>query len=151
MLTINFHDEQTLPRMHGQAVAFVSDALGAGGFGPCSSMGVSRDGSLLGAVIFHDWQPDRGTVEMSVHGTRGWLSRRVVNAAMTYIFDGLKCQMVVGQAASTNSDALALDRRIFANEVVIPRLMGRNVDGHVFSLTHEQWLAHRLYTPERKS
>lgn len=149
MLTITFHDEKTLPRMHGQSVMFVANALGGGTFYPCSSMGVSRDGVLLGAVIFHDWQPERGTVEMSVHGTKGWISRRVVNAAMGYIFDGLKCQMVVGQAASANTDALALDRRIFANEVVIPRLMGRETDGHVFSLTHEQWLEHRLYTPRK--
>lgn len=151
MLNINFHDATIQPRMHEQACAFVARGIGNNtGFGPCASMGVSRDGNLLGAVIFHDWQPDRETVEMSVHGEKGWISRRVVNAAMSYIFDGLNCQMVVGQAASTNAAALALDRRIFANEVVIPRLMGRNTDGHIFSLTHEQWLSHRLYTPPEK-
>lgn len=142
---ITFHDNHTLPHMHTQACGFVAQAISVDGFGPCSSMGVSRDGALIGAVIFHDYQPDRGTVEMSIHGGPGWISRRVVNACMWYVFDALKCQMVLGQARSDNDKALALDRRIFASEVVIPRLMGRGTDGHVFSLTEEQWRDHRLY------
>lgn len=85
---------------------------------------------------------------MSIHGEPGWISRRVVNACMWYIFDVLKCQMVLGQARSDNDKALSLDRRIFSSEVVIPRLMGRGIDGHVFSLTEEQWRAHRLYRPQ---
>lgn len=139
--------ERTNPAENAAVGAFVSSRIFGrpDGFQCFSSMGVFKDGQIIGGVIFHDWQPYRGTIEMSVAGDKSrWITRDVINDAMRFIFDDMKCQMVLGQAASTNQDALALDRRIFGNEVVIPRMMGRNIDGHVFSLTEEQWRLHRM-------
>lgn len=147
MIQTAYFTETHEPRMNIAMGAFVSRRIWGhnDGFHTFSSMAVARGTTIIGGVIFHDYQQERGTVEMSVAGDKGrWITRSVVNDAMRFIFDMLGCQMVLGQAASNNAGALALDRRIFTREVVIPRLMGRDIDGHVFSLTEEDWRLHPL-------
>lgn len=147
MIQTAYFTETQNPRMNCMMGAFVSQRIWGhpDGFRTFSSMAVARGTTIIGGVIFHDYQPERGTVEMSVAGDHGrWITRGVVNDAMHFIFDMLGCQMVFGQAASNNPDALSMDRRIFTSEVVIPRLMGRYIDGHVFSLAEEEWRLHPL-------
>lgn len=145
-ISTHYHTESHMPLQNAFTAAWVAQKIWGTDETFCkhASMSVWRGGHLIGGVIFHEFQPDCGTIEMSCAGDAGWLTRRVVNDAMRFCFDMLGVQMVLGRARADNAAALKMDRILYADEYVIPRMFGRDCAGHVFTLTDEQWLTHRL-------
>ena len=43
--------------------------VGPTGFGPCRAVAIANGGRPLGAVVFHDYQPAHGTVQISMAAT----------------------------------------------------------------------------------
>lgn len=111
-------------------------------------MGVFDGDTLAGCVIFHDWEPDAGIIEMSAAGRdRRWLTRRALDEMFNYPFREVGVQMVVTRVSA--SDRQAHLHRIFRaygfKELVIPRLFGRDEDGLLFMLTDDDWKASKFY------
>ncbi|HAM49001.1 MAG TPA: hypothetical protein DCO73_14805, partial [Alphaproteobacteria bacterium] len=45
---------ERIPHMYGQR------------FGPCAAIGVVSNGKMLAGVVYHDYQPEYGTIQLSM-------------------------------------------------------------------------------------
>ena len=112
------------------------------GFGKCKAIGiVNEKGQLLGGLVYRNWCPEVGTIEISgaaVPGTN-WLSRRTVNIMYDYPFYQVGCQMVIKTTMADNDIVLRIMAAVGFSLHTIKRLGGRDRDGVVGTLTVEQW------------
>lgn len=105
-------------------------------------MGVASPDRLVAGVVFHNWCPESAVIELSCAADdRRWMTRRVMNAAFGYVFDGLGCQMAVARIHEANEAARKLWRGLGAQEFIIPRLRGKDAAEVIYTLTREQWAA----------
>lgn len=113
---------------------------GCRGFGNCQALGVALKGELIGGVAFHNWCPEHGVIEISGAATDPrWLTRTVINKALGYVFDEIKCQAVLALQDPDNHRATKVWKALGAQEFIIPRLRGRNNAGSLITLTDEAW------------
>lgn len=109
------------------------------GFGKSKAIGVEHDGELVGGVVYHNWCPEFGTIEMSgASVTRRWLTRPVIHGLLEYPFSF--CQLAVAQTDPDNP-ARDLWLRLGADEYEIPRLRGHGRPGIILTITREAWQA----------
>lgn len=123
----------------------------AGGFGAnFTAIGVDRDGVLVGGFVYSNWSPEAGTIEISYAGIdRYWLTRPVLHAAFSYVFDGIGCQMAVAQTPVHLKHAVRIARAYGFRQVIIPRLFGRHEDGVISTLTAEDWRSNGFHKEHR--
>ena len=124
----------------GQSVArWVSEGLGyEREYNNCTAIGRQSD-KMLGAAVFHNWEPDYGTIELSIYSEdRRWLTRGLLRVFADYVFNTCGCQMVI-MRTEANHPALSIIRRLGGDFHVIPRLRGRTRDGVIATITKEQW------------
>jgi RimJ/RimL family protein N-acetyltransferase len=112
------------------------------------SMGVFDDEKLIAVVVFHDWNPKAGLIEISAASVdKRWLTRPVLKSIFNYAFNVAKCQMVVMRATASAQGSHM--NRIFTaygfDHVLIPRLYGRNENGFVYYLTDDAWRANGFH------
>ncbi|MGL4310624.1 MAG: hypothetical protein ACRCSU_09070 [Paracoccaceae bacterium] len=107
------------------------------------TLSVSR-GGRIGGVVYHDWNPEAGTIQMSAAGGDGWLTRRVLWAMHSYPFE-IGCQMVVLQTSTENHVMRRIAKAYGYREIIIPRLMGRAADASILTLTEEDWRGSRFH------
>lgn len=129
---------------HSAVVAdFVSKIIpGADrGFGASTAMGVIDDGGkLVAGLVYHNWYPETGVIEISVASiTKRWLTRTVLRAIFAYPFDQLDIQLVVFRVAPADKGLRRILKAIGSTEHIIPRLRGRNEAEVVITLTVEAW------------
>jgi RimJ/RimL family protein N-acetyltransferase len=112
------------------------------GFGKCKAIGIINDkGQLLGGLVYRNWHPELGTIEISgaaVPGTN-WFSRRTIQIMHDYPFYQCDCQMVIMTTMADNRIVLRILAAIGYAFHYIARLGGRDHDGVVATLTMEQW------------
>ncbi len=109
------------------------------------TMAVMEDGKLIAGTVFHGYDPSSKIIELSSASvSKKWLTRPVIRAMFHLPFNMLVCQMAVLRVSSENETMLKVARNFGFNEYVIPRLFGRDDDGHIFTLTEEQWALHRI-------
>lgn len=114
----------------------------------CATMGVTRDGLLVGGVVFHEYRTEVNTMQLSIAGDRcRWLTRGVINDAMRFAFDMVKVGAIWAMVSEKNAAALKMDRIIFAHESYVPHMFGENHGGMMMTLSDTEWKAHRLYRP----
>lgn len=107
------------------------------GFGPCKSMGVVKNGELRAGIVYHEWQPKNETIQFSAFAVdRKWTDRRTIKAIFDYPFSF--CQMLWAQSEEDNIPR-AIFRKLGGEEIVVPRLLGRNRSGVLLTLTDDQW------------
>lgn len=110
------------------------------GFGPCRAMGVERQGEIVAGIVFHNWEPETGVIEISACGeTPFWSTRTVLAVALDYCFSGLNCQAVVARISERNSKALKFWDMLGAERYEIPRLRGKDEAEIIFLLTDDAW------------
>jgi RimJ/RimL family protein N-acetyltransferase len=110
------------------------------GFGRFVSMGVIREGELIAGVLYHNWSPETGAIEISAAATDPrWLTKETLRALFAYPFDGIRCQIVVARIAESNKRARRMWRAVGSTEYIIPRLRGRNDAEAVMILTDDAW------------
>jgi RimJ/RimL family protein N-acetyltransferase len=123
------------------------------GFGKCRAIGIAdAEGKLLGGLVYRNWCPEVGTIEISgaaIPGTN-WLSRRTVNVMYNYPFYECGCQMVIKTTMADNEIVLRIMAAIGFSLFKIPRLGGRYRDGVVGTLTVEDWEASPYNVNRRK-
>lgn len=116
------------------------------GFGPCTTMGVVKDGELIAGIIYHNWSPETGVIEISGAATDSrWLTRETLNSMFRYPFDGIGCQMVVARHSEHNKRLRRMWRAVGSTEYVIPRLKGRDEAMAISTLTDDAWRKSRAY------
>ena len=61
------------------------------GFGNCSAIGIQDETGLLGGLVYKNWQPELGTIEISGAALPGtnWFSRRTIQIMHDYPFHQL--------------------------------------------------------------
>ena len=141
---------------HDEAVAsFVAQLIPEcreRGFGKCAAIGViNEDGKLVGGLVYRNWCPEVGTIEISgaaIPGTN-WLSRRTVQIMYDYPFYQVGCQMVIKTTMADNAIVIRIMAAVGFSLHTIKRLGGRDRDGVVGTLTVEDWEQSR-YNGNRK-
>ena len=102
------------------------------------------DPALVGAVVFHDWQPTRGTMELTAFAeTPRALGRKALKEIFAYPFDRAGCQMVKLSVDPGNETMRDIASRIGFTEHRIPRGRGAETDDILCTLTAEDWRASR--------
>jgi hypothetical protein len=122
----------------GAVVAFVARQLDFDGdFGHCVALGFDGPEGLEAGFVYHDYQPDFGTIEIT-GATKGFTGTRgKLKAVFDYPFGQLGCQMCI--ARTINPRVVRIWTALGAQKYVIPRLFGRHTDGSILTLTSEAW------------
>jgi len=115
-------------------------------FTSCRSMAVIHSGRIVAGVVFHDWNPEAGVIELSAAATDPrWMTRKVINEVFGYAFGLLGCQMAVARTEASNSTVRKLWRGLGAQETIIPRLFGRAKNGAILTLTDDKFRTSKFY------
>lgn len=107
---------------------------------PYVTMGVFDDGRLVAVMLYNNFQPEAGVIE--IHGagiTPRWLTRPVLHEMFAYPFEQIGCQMVVMRVSERNTRLLRMLTAYGFDHVTIPRLRGRDEGERIFWLTEEAW------------
>lgn len=119
------------------------------GFGDnCVAMGIIETGAepkLIAGVVYHNYCPESGVIELSAASTsKRWLSRPVLKAMFSYPFDQAGCQMAVLRVSERNPIMVSIALRYGFKSYLIPRLRGRDEAEHILTLTDDDWRANRF-------
>lgn len=118
--------------------------------GNFTAVGVDHGADLVGGFIFSHWSPEAGTIEVSYGGiNRRWLTRPVLYAAFSYVFDGIGCQMAIARTPASLKHAVRIVKAYGFKQVTISRLFGRDEDGIISTLTAEDWRANGFHKEHR--
>jgi len=110
------------------------------GVGNCQAMAVVDGDELIAGVLFHNWEPEAGIIELtSASIDKRWITRPVLKAMFEYPFIECKCQAVVLRVADDNKPMHRIAKAYGFEHYIIPRLRGREANENVFVLTEENW------------
>lgn len=110
------------------------------GWGNIQAIGFALDEQLIAGVVYQNWSPEHGVIEMSAAATSPrWLTRKSLLAIFGFPFDELGCQMVVFRIGEHNDRMRSIARRYGFVETIIPRLRGRDEAEIISCLTVEDW------------
>ncbi len=114
-------------------------------FQGAKTVGVVENGSLIAGVVFHDWQPDAATIEMSVAAiSRRWLRPKVIQALARYAFEAAKAQLVVMRTSERNKPACRVAEALGFTAHRIPRLRGHDEAEIIYTFPVEAWAGSRF-------
>ena len=109
-------------------------------------MAITESNQVIGACLFHNWQPDEGVVELtSASVSARWLTRPVLNRMFEYAFKGLRCQLVVMRVDPENERMCRIATAFGFKRYDIPRLRGRDKAEAIFTLGDDEWRGGRFY------
>ncbi len=128
---------------HSDAVkAFVAQLIPGceRGWSNGSAIGFADDGLLVAGVVYHNWSPETGVIELSAASTqRNWLNRERLKAIFAFPFDELNCRIAVARIAESNTRARRIWRSLGAMEIVIPELRTPTEAEVLYLLKAETW------------
>lgn len=105
------------------------------------SMAVVRDGELVAGILYHNYYPDTGVVEISGAAIdKRWMTRGVVCDMFSMPFERLGCQLIAMRTSEHNSSVRNILERYGVSSVTIPRMRGINEAEILFTVTKEEWL-----------
>jgi len=111
------------------------------GFGPCQAVGFEKDGRLVAGVVYHNWNPETGVIEISAASTcRNWLNRDNLGEIFGYPFR-IGCRLVVARIAEGNNRARRIWRSLGSDEYIIPALRSPHEAEVIYTLSADQWQA----------
>jgi hypothetical protein len=95
---------------------------------------------LIAGLVYHNWDPEAGTIEISGAALPGhfWLTRPTLARMYQYPFLQCNCQMVVQRTPADNERLLYILARYGYSFVTVPRLLGRDRDCVVCTLTQRR-------------
>lgn len=101
---------------------------------------VDGAGTILGAVIFQNYDPENGVIEMSAAAASPrWLTRPVLFDMFTYAFDQLKCQAVAMRCEADNNRLARIFGAYGFQRYDVPRLRGRDRPESIYVLADDVW------------
>ncbi|MCZ7502036.1 GNAT family protein [Agrobacterium sp. ST15.13.015] len=119
--------------------------------GPYSTMGVLDGDGLIAVMLFNNYHPQEGVIE--IHGAatdKRWLNRITLKAMFSFPFEQLGCQLVVMRVSERNGmwNGRGIHRFLKAygfKDYRIPRLRGRDEDEIIYTLTDDDWRANGFH------
>ncbi|MEM9054898.1 MAG: N-acetyltransferase [Pseudomonadota bacterium] len=119
----------------------------SGSFGLYTAFGVVDEaGKPVAGWIWHNYDRDAGVIEFSAASVRkNWLTRSILNALFAYAFDTAHCQLVTTRNKASNRPLHRQLAAIGFDRIEVPRLFGRDDDGVLWTMSHEQWLESKFY------
>lgn len=109
-------------------------------------MAVTEGNRIVGACLFHNWQPDEGVIELtSASLSPRWLNRPVLQAMFDYAFNRLRCQAAVMRVDPDNTRMCRIATAFGFKRYDIPRLRGRNKAEALFILGDDEWRGGKFY------
>lgn len=114
---------------------------------PYSTMGVFDGERLLSVILYNNFHPEAGVVE--IHGaglSPRWLTKPVLWSMFNFPFNDLGCQVVVMRVSERNTRLKRILTTYGFKHVTIPRLRGRDEGERVFWLTDDAWKANGFHT-----
>lgn len=141
-----FFSESHLPALNRAVGDFVSERIWGepGHFERYCSMGITdREGRLIAGIVYHNWSPDTGVIEISGGSvTRHWMTKDNLSALLSMPFNDLGCQAIVARHAEDKRHIRRIWVSLGAVEYVVPRLRGKHEPPEVISvLTDDAWAA----------
>lgn len=110
------------------------------------SMGVYGD-KLNAVVVYHDYNPEAGTISMSsASQSKKWLDRDVLYHMHSYPFDQIGCQAVLLQVSENNDVMLRIAKAYGYEMYKVPRLRGRDEAEMICVLAEEVWRESKFTT-----
>ncbi len=113
------------------------------GFGKCVGVGVvGQTGSLMAGVVFHDYQPACGTVQLSCAAdTPKWASRKIVRAILHVPFMQYACNKVWTATPHQNERAIKFNKGIgFRPEATLRHQFGPKQHAVICSMLRSEYL-----------
>jgi RimJ/RimL family protein N-acetyltransferase len=109
--------------------------------GNYKATGVVLDDQIIAGFVFTDWQPQFGTMEMSLASdSPRWGSRRIIHELLAYPFIERECQRITVITSENNTKALRLADGVgFERESVVKRAYGLNENAILLRLFKEDW------------
>lgn len=100
-------------------------------FGPCEAIGIMGGNSLIAGVVYHDYQPDFGTIQLSMAAINPrWAKKGNIAQLFKYPFEQLKCYKVWTATPIDNEKALRVNSHIgFTREAVCNSMFGKGRHG----------------------
>jgi hypothetical protein len=107
---------------------------------------IDEDGLLVAGIVFHNYDPDAGVIEISGAALPGhyWMSRETIRRMYSYPFLEIGCQMVVNRVPASDERQLRQLAVYGYSFIRIPRLLGRDADAVLCTLTYEDWIANKF-------
>lgn len=103
-------------------------------------MAVLDGETLAGAVLFHNYEPRAGLLEMSgAAASKRWLTRPVLREMFGYPFGQLGCQAVIMRCDPTDKPLSRILTSYGFKRYEIPRLRGRLKAEAFFVLSDDDW------------
>ena len=114
-------------------------------FGNCWAMAVMDGDRLICSVIYHNYEPDSGVVEISAGSvSKRWLTRETLRVMFTIPFKDFGCQAVVMRVAEADEPLHRMLGAYGFERYRIPRLRGRDEAENVFVLTDDAWQSNKF-------
>lgn len=107
---------------------------------PFVGIGVIDGAQLVAGVLFHNYLPEFGSIEVSIAAdTPRWLSRNRVSLILGYPFRQLGCGRVSAAIMASNRRSIRLCEGLgFEREGLVRRGFGRD-DAVILGLLREDW------------
>jgi RimJ/RimL family protein N-acetyltransferase len=122
-----------------EVIGFVEKEMGfKPDFGNCRTAAILKDEQMIAGFVFHDWQPEFETIEISGVATDpAWFTRDHICEILGYAFSF--CQTCIAKTHEDNKRARRICKSFGAQEFILPRLRGRMASEAVLLLTDDAW------------
>jgi len=131
-----------------QLAQLVADRIWPGkghDFGLCRAIAVVGGDQLAAGLIYHNYDPDAGVVEISAAAwLKGWLTRSVLKVMYGYPFEAVGCQAVVQRVPDEDHMQHRMLKVYGHERYRIPRLRGPDAAENIYVLTREAWASNKL-------
>ena len=96
-------------------------------FGLCTALGVVSGERLIAGIVYHDYQPQHGTIQLSIAAISPmWAKKENIKELLKYPFEQLECYKVWTAIAADNEKALKVNAHIgFKKEAILAHQFGK--------------------------
>ena len=111
-----------------------------------TALGVVSGGKLIAGVVFSNFDPHAGVIELSAASeTPRWLTRGILWQMYDYAFNQLGCQAAVHRVDPQNTRLGRIFSAYGCEKYDIPRLRGRDKAETIFILGDDVWRANGFH------
>jgi RimJ/RimL family protein N-acetyltransferase len=133
------------PDLNKMLCRFVGERIGVDHFGPCGSLGVVKGSTVVAGIVFHNWIPDYGVIEISAAADDPrWLARKTIRQVMKICFDQHQCQQIYARIEISNHRACQIFDFLGFRKIVLPNMRGKDRDENLYLMTADEWASHKL-------
>jgi RimJ/RimL family protein N-acetyltransferase len=110
-------------------------------FGPCRALAVAHNGALAAGVVYHDYRPQHGDVQMTIAASNPrWAGRETIAYLLQYPFVELDCRRISLTVRADNARSQRLVTGLgFIEEGRRRELYAPGVDCIMYGMMREEW------------